>query len=166
MSNVKQNGGITEADKHFLRREIKIAERAVSHGNHPFGALLVGPEQNILLEEENNVFTCKDCTGHAELNVVRKASSTFELETLAASTLYSSAEPCAMCAGALHWSGIGRLVYGLSGERLNQIAGDGMPFDLPNIGCREVFSRSGTKLEICGPCLEEEAAKIHMDFWK
>lgn len=67
-------------------------------------------------EAENTVVTEHDVTGHAELNLVRRASMRFEVETLEGVTLYTSTEPCAMCSSAIYWSGIGRVVYALGSE--------------------------------------------------
>ena len=89
-------------DLRFLRRAIAIAQQARDHGNHPFGALLVDAHQQVIFEAENTVVTERDCTGHAETNLMRLASRQVLPEVLAGCTLYSSAEPCAMCAGAIH----------------------------------------------------------------
>ena len=165
MSKRNRNDLPEKSEELFLRRAIALSEHAVDHGNHPFGAILVSVDGKILLEAENTVTTEKDCTGHAELNLVRIASKRFNPDTLAACTLYSSAEPCAMCAGAIHWSGIGHLVFGIGEKRLNRIAGKDIPGGLPELSCREVFKKSGTRIEVAGPVLEEEAEKIHLRFW-
>ncbi|MCX8014250.1 MAG: nucleoside deaminase, partial [Rectinema sp.] len=88
-----------EQDREYLRRAISLAESAVMHGNTPFGAILVGPDGSILLEQENIERTCQDCTAHAETALVRRASARFSKEFLAGCSLYTSVEPCAMCAG-------------------------------------------------------------------
>ncbi len=63
-----------EIDLKYLREVVKVARSARENGNHPFGAILVGPDQEILLRVENTVSTEKDVTGHAETNLVREAS--------------------------------------------------------------------------------------------
>jgi tRNA(Arg) A34 adenosine deaminase TadA len=98
----------------FLRRSLAVAQRAQSHGNHPFGAILVSGTGDILLEVENGYMPDRDMTGHAERLLATAASKQFEPKFLANCTLYTSAEPCCMCAGAAYWAGIGRVVYGLS----------------------------------------------------
>src|SRR5262245_49677285 len=105
----------------LLRRAIAISQRARDHGNHPFGALLADAQGRVLLEAENTVVTERDCTGHSETNLVRLASRQFAPDVLATCTLYSSTEPCAMCAGAIHWGNLGRLVYGVSATRLYEL---------------------------------------------
>jgi tRNA(Arg) A34 adenosine deaminase TadA len=85
---------------------------------------------------------------------------------LANATLYSSAEPCAMCAGAIYWSGIGRLVYGLSESRLRALTGNHPENPTLQLPCREVFARGQRAIEVVGPLLEEEAAAVHAGFWR
>ena len=115
---------LAERDTHFLRRSFDIARRANSHGNHPFGALLVDAGGNVLLEAENGYMPSRDGTAHAERLLSTMACTTISADILRTATLYSSAEPCAMCAGAMYWAGIGRLVYGLSEHRLRDITGN------------------------------------------
>src|SRR5215831_5405116 len=105
---------MNETDIRHLRAAIALAHSARAHGNHPFGALLADETGAVLLEAENTVVTERDCTGHAETNLMRLASRRFGQEQLASCTLYTSTEPCAMCAGAIHWGNVGRVVYALS----------------------------------------------------
>jgi tRNA(Arg) A34 adenosine deaminase TadA len=113
-----------ERDAHFLRRSFEVARRAMSHGNHPFGAILVDQSGQVLLEAENGYMPAHDGTAHAERLLATQACTTIAPEILSSATLYSSAEPCAMCAGAIYWAGIGRLVYGLSEHRLRELTGN------------------------------------------
>lgn len=148
-----------------LRRSIEAARSAREKGNHPFGAVLVDESGEVLLEAENNVVTGSDITGHAETNLIREASKQFDQETLSKCTLYASTEPCPMCAGAIYWSGIGRVVFGLSQAGLYQgvLGGDeGEGFLLT---CREVFSHGEREIAVVGPMLEEEASLVHEGFW-
>jgi tRNA(Arg) A34 adenosine deaminase TadA len=156
---------IGAVDLCHLRRAIQLAALARQRGNHPFGALLVGPAGEVLVEAENSVVTDSDCTAHAELNLVRLVSGHYDRDTLARSTLFSSTEPCAMCAAAIVWSGIGRVVYGLSEERLYRLTGHApgdKPMDLP---CREVLARCARAVQVAGPALEAEAGEVHLGFW-
>src|SRR6266436_6531960 len=107
-----------ERDEHFLRRSFEVARRAMTHGNHPFGAILVDQSHNVLIEAGNGYMPGRDGTAHAERLLATQACTTLSPDILKGATLYSSAEPCAMCAGAIYWAGIGRLVYGLSEHRL------------------------------------------------
>src|ERR1041384_2421762 len=93
---------LNTTDVQHLKTAIEIAQLARDHGNHPFGAILVDENNQVLLRAENTVVTESDCTGHAETNLMRLASQSFSPETLSICTLYPSTEPCAMCAGAIH----------------------------------------------------------------
>jgi tRNA(Arg) A34 adenosine deaminase TadA len=84
---------------------------------------------------------------------------------LAGCTLYSSAEPCAMCAGAIYWTGIGRVVYGLSERRLKIITGNHAENPTLDLPCRTVFAAGQRSVEVIGPLLEDEAAALHDGVW-
>jgi tRNA(Arg) A34 adenosine deaminase TadA len=153
-------------DLTYLRRAIGLAARSRAAGNHPFGALVVGADGDVLAEAINRAVPGKgDATGHAELEAVRAASAAHPPEALRAATLYSSAEPCAMCAGAIYWSGIGRVVYGLSEARLLALTGSHPENPTLALPCREVFARGQRATEVAGPLIEDEAAAVHAGFW-
>jgi len=155
----------SELDEHFLRRSFEVARRAVTHGNHPFGAILVDQNRNVLIEAENGYMPAHDGTAHAERLLATQACTTLSPDTLRQATLYSSAEPCAMCAGAIYWAGIGRLVYGLSEHRLRAITGNHPENPTLDLPCREVFKRGQRATEVVGPMLEDEAAALHEGVW-
>lgn len=144
----------------FLREAIALSKSAVDHGNEPFGAVLVKDNQ-VILRAENSVFTGHYMTNHAELNLIKLAAQQYDPAFLANCTLYTSTEPCAMCAGAIYWSGIGRMVYACSETRLGQIAGIGL-----NVPSRAVFETGARMVAVIGPTdLQDEAAKVHQEFW-
>src|ERR1700760_4358598 len=152
-------------DEHFLRRAFDVARRSMTHGNHPFGALLVDAGGNVLLEAENGYMPAHDGTAHAERLLATEACRTLTAEVLAGATIYSSAEPCAMCSGAIYWAGIGRLVYGLSEARLRGITGNHPENPTLDLPCRDVFASGQRSTEVVGPLLEDEAAALHDGVW-
>ena len=152
-------------DTHFLRRSFDVARRAMAHGNHPFGAVLVDRDGNLLLEAENGCMPAHDGTAHAERLLATQACTTLDPGTLRSATLYSSAEPCAMCAGAIYWAGIGRVVYGLSEHRLRVLTGNHPENPTLNLPCRDVFASRQRATEVVGPLLEDEAAAVHAGVW-
>jgi tRNA(Arg) A34 adenosine deaminase TadA len=152
-------------DEAFLRRAFAVAERARANGSHPFGAILVGPKGEVLIETENSLMPECDMTAHAERLLATAASKKFDPEFLAACTMYTSAEPCAMCAGAVYWVGIGRVVYGLSEARLKQMTGNHPENPTLSLPCRAVFAAGQRKVEVVGPLLEDEAAAQHIGVW-
>ena len=155
-----------ELDAHFLRQSFDVARRATTHGNHPFGALLVDADGKVLIEAENGYMPSHDGTAHAERLLATQACTTIPAGILRDATLYSSAEPCAMCAGAMYWAGIGRLVYGLSEHRLRGITGNHPENPTLDLPCREVFRSGQRETEVVGPLLEDEAAAVHDGVWK
>jgi tRNA(Arg) A34 adenosine deaminase TadA len=155
----------TELDAHFLRRSFEVARRAMNHGNHPFGAILVDASRKILIEAENGYMPAHDGTAHAERLLATQACTTIDANILRNATLYSSAEPCAMCAGAIYWAGIGRLVYGLSEHRLRELTGNHPENPTLDLPCREVLGSGQRNTEVVGPLLEDEAAAVHVGAW-
>ena len=154
-----------ERDEHFLRRSFDVARRALTHGNHPFGAILVDADNNVLIEVENGYMPAHDGTAHAERLLATQACTTLDADVLKGATLYSSAEPCAMCAGAIYWAGIGRLVYGLSEHRLRAVTGNHPENPTLDLPCRDVFRSGQRATEIVGPLLEDEAEALHAGVW-
>jgi tRNA(Arg) A34 adenosine deaminase TadA len=144
----------------FIRQANRLAKEAVAHGNHPFGALLV-QEGDVILTARNTIITDHDITRHAELNLVSLASRQFDAATLAQCTLYTSTEPCAMCAGAIFWAGIPTVVFGCSAVALSQLTGGGSLA----IPCPEIFERGNRETAVIGPILEEEGLQIHKQYW-
>jgi len=155
----------SDHDEHFLRRSFDVARRAMSHGNHPFGAILVDENRNILIETENGYMPAHDGTAHAERLLASQACTTLDADVLRNATLYSSAEPCAMCAGAIYWAGIGRVVYGLSEQRLRSVTGNHPENPTLDLPCREVFRSGQRAIEVVGPLLEDEAEALHAGVW-
>ena len=147
-------------DEHYLRIAFKEAERAQERGNHAFGALLVNADGEPLLAAKNSVITDQDVTAHAEINLIRAASRKFESDQLKTFTLYASGEPCPMCAGAIVWANIRRIVFGLGMETIYALfSADANAPALP-IHAASIFSAAPWPIELIGPKLEDEAAAV------
>ncbi len=164
--------GVSDADppalsadeRRHLEHAVALARSARERGDHPFGAVIVTPG-GTAVTGTNTVVTAGDPTGHAELNAVRAAAAQLEPVELAAATLYASTEPCTMCAGALYWSGIGRVVYALAEDELIGMDRDqdGVPpLALP---VREVFARGGRAIDVIGPVDVRGADDVHAGHW-
>jgi tRNA(Arg) A34 adenosine deaminase TadA len=158
------NDRVTDDDRWVLAA-IELAKNARDNGNHPFGALLVDADGNVVVESQNTVVTGRDRIGHAETNVMREATERFEPEFLQGCTLYSSCEPCAMCAGAIFWGNVRRVVFALSEEDLRGIAAGNPENAMLDIPCREVFARGNHEVEVSGPYLQEQARAVHEGYW-
>jgi tRNA(adenine34) deaminase len=154
----KRSDFMTERDLRYLRYAIMIAERAREHGSPPFGAVLVSDRGRILLEGENTQGANSDCTCHAETNLLREATRRFSRSLLRHSVLYTSAEPCPMCAGAIFWSGVGRVVFGLSSEHVYALTQNKAEHLFQH--CADVLAKGTHPVEVYGPLLEQEAENV------
>jgi tRNA(Arg) A34 adenosine deaminase TadA len=149
----------------LLRKAFAVAAAAKAAGCHPFGAILAGPDGAVLMEQGNAFMPDRDMTGHAERVLAGRANIKFGAAFLRDCTLYSSAEPCAMCAGAIYWAGIGRVVYGMSEHALKEITGNHAENPTLDLPCRVVFAAGQRPVEVVGPMLEEESAAQHVGVW-
>jgi tRNA(Arg) A34 adenosine deaminase TadA len=144
----------------FVRAAIALSAAAEKHCNHPFGAVLVLPQAGgtgtMVMRAENRVFTDNDPTQHAEYRLVSDASKSQHVrpDQLRRCTLYTSAEPCAMCCGAMFWAGIRKVVYAAPHDTFGSAA-----FRVPS---REVFkyAQNGNDVTVIGPILAEESIPI------
>lgn len=161
-----QDTSLSALDLDLLRQSIRLSEQAREAGRHPFAAIVADAQGRVVASAGNNSMPPQgDPTQHAELVAAARAARLLTPEQLATCTLYTSAEPCCMCAGAVYWTGIGRVVYALSEHALLGLTGahpENPTFALP---CREVFARGQRAVQVHGPVLEDEAARAHRGFW-
>lgn len=148
----------------MLRQANRVAEESLRQGHHPFGAILVGPDHATVLMTQGNV----DSVNHAESVLARNAAQRFSPDELWRCTLYTTVEPCAMCAGTQYWAHIGRVVYGMSEHRLLQITGNHAENPTLDLPCRDLFARGQKAIEVIGPVaeVEDEIAALHLRFWQ
>lgn len=154
------------SDIDLLRLTIRIAGESRASGNHPFGALLAGPDGAVLLTS-GNTYAADRGVGHAETNVARAAAQQYEPDFLARCTLVTSVEPCCMCAGAAYWAGIGTVVFGLTEHRLAELTGDNPENLTLDLSCSTVFAAGRRPVTVRGPFpeLEAEILRDHDGFW-
>ena len=112
---------INTADESLLRRAIGIAAHAVTLGEAPYGSLLADQDGAILAEAHNTVRRDNDITAHPELKLARWTARELDPDMAARTTMYTSCQPCTMCAGSIARSGLGRIVYALSTEQLIEL---------------------------------------------
>lgn len=159
----------TNKDIELLYATVQVARDAMKAGNHPFGALLADKDGNILLTQGNDSRGGSPCL-HAETNLMIRAGREFSPEFLATCTMYTNFEPCAMCTGAMYWTNVSRLVFGLPESRLLALTGaheENPTLDLP---CDVVLSHGQKNMVIVGPvddpALAEAILADHRTFWK
>jgi tRNA(Arg) A34 adenosine deaminase TadA len=157
---------VTEQDLAFLRQAIELARKARNDRRHPFGALIVNQRGETVVAARNNAVRPNgDPTQHAEMLACGQAARLLSEAELARCTLYTSTEPCAMCAGAIYWIGLGRVVFALAETGLLRYTGSHQQNPTLDLPCREVFARGQKKIIVAGPLLEDEAGKVHEGFW-
>jgi len=140
-----------------------VARGAAANGHHPFGAVLVGPDDTILMRQGNI-----DTVRHAETEIARRAAAAYSPEFLWTCTLVSTFEPCAMCAGTLYWANIGRLVYGVEEIKLLALTGDHADNPTMSLSSRSVLGSGQKRIEVHGPFaeIEDELIAPHRGFWR
>ncbi len=154
----------TEQIQRHLRSANAIAQRAVAAGHHPFGAVLVGPDHETVLAEQGNI----DTVNHAEAVLARRAAQAWSAAELWGCTLYTTVEPCCMCAATQYWAHIGRLVFGIEERMLGRFTGNHAENPTLDLPCREVFARGQKDIRVWGPVpeVEGEIAALHAAFWQ
>lgn len=154
---------LSASDTRHLRQAFVWAHAARARGNRPFGAVVVAQDGRMLAEAFSSSCETGDCTSHAEMNAIRQLGNPrVPAEVREQATLYASAQPCAMCACAICHAGIGRVVYGLDGERLLQLHPHlrGSTLD-----CRTVFDSATYAVRCIGPALVSEALAVYENHW-
>ncbi|MEV6271709.1 nucleoside deaminase [Kribbella sp. NPDC051936] len=116
---------MTPEEENFLRRAIALAAASREAGDPPFGSLLVGPDGSVLAEDHNTTMSEGNISFHPELKLAVWAAQHLTPEVAAGTTMYTSCQPCPMCSGALARSGLGRVVFALSGEQLDGLKSTG-----------------------------------------
>lgn len=137
-------------DELFMRKALQEAETAYQEGEIPVGAVIVCKDQ-IIARAHNLTETLHDVTAHAEMQAITSAANQLGGKYLKDCTLYVTVEPCIMCAGALGWSQINRIVYGASDEKRGYA----------------VFAPKALhpKAEVLGGVLEEECKTLMQNFF-
>ena len=153
---------------YYLHAANEVAKKAMAEGNTPFGAVLAGPDGEILLEQGNEAFTLHDETAHAELRLASRASQKYDKAFLKDCTLYTTCEPCPMCTGGIYWANIGHIVYGIAETQLLEMTGSDDKNPTFNMGADKVIASGQKDITLEGPVTEigEEVAALHRGFWK
>jgi tRNA(Arg) A34 adenosine deaminase TadA len=152
----------TAPDRHFMERAYELARYATTHGGAPFGAVLV-KDGAIIAEYSNCEFSTGDITKHAETGLISAYSPKLTHAVFAASTLYTSSEPCTMCCGSIRFAGIRKVVYGTTEAQFVRVIG--VPPQPHPLDSREVFARTAPSVKVFGPLMEAEGLLIHEDYW-
>lgn len=136
-------------DTYFMRKALQEAEEAFERNEIPVGAIVV-VDNRIIARAHNLTETLNDVTAHAEMQAITAAANFLGGKYLKGCTLYVTLEPCQMCAGALYWSQVDRIVYGATDEHR---------------GCGVMGTKLHPKTKIQGGVLQEEAAALMKRFF-
>lgn len=147
-------GDPPKTDEDFLRLAIDLARRARDQGADPFGAVLVR-DGVVVHQAPDRSVALSDPTFHAELSVISEYCRAHRQFSLKDYTLYCSTEPCAMCAGAIHWARISRVVFSVSQTMLQARSGGTLK------PCATTLLPMGSHpVEIIGPLLPDEGLSV------
>jgi tRNA(Arg) A34 adenosine deaminase TadA len=141
-------------DEQFLRQAIALARQAREQGADPFGAVLV-IDGSVRHQSRDRSVEMADPTFHAELSVISEYCRAQQQFALEGATLYTSSEPCPMCAGTIHWARISRVVFSVSQVMIQQRSGG-----RPKIDCAAIINAGHRQIEIVGPLLAEEGLAV------
>ena len=147
-------------DKRYIRTAIELAEESVERGNTPFGSLLVR-DGEVLERARNTTVTDDDITAHPELKLARWAGRNLPDSERTGCTLYTSTEPCEMCATAIHYAGLGRVVFSVSMGALADLRGR----ESNGFTCGELIEAKGGTTDVIGPVLESNGLAVHRSFY-
>lgn len=142
------------ADLIHLRRALVLANETADAGNTPFGAVIVDAAGVVVSEGANSVATSGDVTEHAELDAVTTACAEGNTERLVGAVVYASGEPCPMCAAAMVWAGVARVVFAASAAEFGEILVGGPRFELR---CADVIASADAGIGVSGPHLGDAA---------
>ncbi|WP_418286609.1 nucleoside deaminase [Halorubrum sp. DTA46] len=150
----------SHTDHEYVDRAIELAAESVEAGNTPFGAVIV-VDGEIVGEGHNETRTNDDIAAHPEMTLARWAARELSPEERADCTMYASTEPCPMCATAIHYAGLDRVVFGVDGATLDRLTGD-----VVTIPCEEVVRRAGGETTVEGPIATDAAMALHRSFYE
>jgi len=136
-------------DTYFMKKALQEAETAYEKGEIPVGAVIV-IDDRVIARAHNLTETLNDVTAHAEMQAITAAANFLGGKYLQNCTMYVTLEPCQMCAGALYWSQISKIVYAATDEQR---------------GCGVMKTKLHPKTKISGGVMEEEASKLLKQFF-
>lgn len=149
---------MTKSDEHYMQQALKEAQKAYDEGEVPIGAIIV-MQDKIIARAYNQVEKLNDSTAHAEIIALTSAYNYLGSKYLPEATLYVTIEPCLMCAGAMYWSKIARVVYGANDEKNGSLT---PVFNFKG----EIRNPFHPKTEIINGICSKECAAVIKQFFK
>jgi tRNA(Arg) A34 adenosine deaminase TadA len=138
-----------------MRDAFELAREAAARGDEPFGSVLVH-DDTVIMTESNRVRTETDIRRHPELHLAYRACREYDADERTAMVMYTSTEPCPMCAGGMTTAGFGRVVYSVGSDEIAAFTGSD-----PTVRSAEIL---GGVSDMVGPLLNEEGRQIHQEY--
>ncbi|ESS06970.1 MAG: cytosine/adenosine deaminase [uncultured archaeon A07HB70] len=138
-----------------VREALALAREAGARGDEPFGSVLVRDDA-VVMRDSNQINTADDIRRHPELHLARRACRELDAATRAETVMYTSTEPCPMCAGGMRRAGFDRVVYSVGSDEVAAYTGEAVP-----VRSSEIL-RGVT--DVVGPVLNDEGTQVHEAF--
>ena len=143
---------MTQDDNYYMKLALGEARQALEGGEVPIGAVVVTPRGDVIGRGHNLTETLRDVTAHAEMQALTAAADTLGGKYLTDCTLYVTVEPCVMCAGAMGWAQVGRVVFGCPDEKRGYQ--------------RFAPGALHPRTQVTGGIMEDECRRLMQDFFK
>ncbi|RDZ35668.1 tRNA-specific adenosine deaminase [Haloferax sp. Atlit-47N] len=138
-----------------LRETFELAREAAARGDEPFGSVLVR-DDTVIMSDSNREITDDDIRRHPELHLAYRACREFGPDERASMVMYTSTEPCPMCAGGMATAGFGQIVYSVGSDEIAAFTGNE-----PAVRSTEILAGVS---DVVGPLLNEEGRQIHQEY--
>ncbi|WP_324665314.1 nucleoside deaminase [Haloarcula sediminis] len=138
-----------------MQTAFELAREAAARGDEPFGSVLVRDDA-VVMTDSNRVHTAADIRRHPELQLAHRACEAYAPEERAEMAMYTSTEPCPMCAGGMERAGFGRVVYSVGSDEVAALTGVE-----PAVSASEILD--GTT-DVVGPVLPDDGRQVHREF--
>ena len=142
-----------------MQRAIELARQSAAQGDYALGAVIVKGDE-VIAESTTNLKHENDPTVHAEVVVIRNACRKLETRNLEGCILYTTHEPCSMCASAAIWAKMDGIVYGATIHDAEGKSGTKFTWRQINIRCRDVLKEGTPKLELVEEFMRDECVKL------
>ncbi|MFD1634098.1 nucleoside deaminase [Haloplanus ruber] len=155
------DGDVTDAafdafdHESHMQRTFELAREAADRGDEPFGSVLVRDDE-VVMADSNRIVTEDDIRRHPELHLAYRACRELDPADRAETVMYTSTEPCPMCAGGMVRAGFGRVVYSVGGDEIGAFTGDS-----PSVRSADVLDGV---TDVVGPVLNDEGRRVHEEF--
>lgn len=138
-----------------MRRAFELAREAAGRGDRPFGSVLVR-DDTVIMADSNRVLTENDIRRHPELHLAYRACQELNQEERAETVMYTSTEPCSMCAGGMVTAGFERVIYSVGSDEMAEFTGTE-----PSVRSADILE---DVTDVVGPVLNNEGRQIHDEF--